>query len=254
MNSLKNKLRWYIASAIKDRFKINDLDLLLDSTFYIENIPGISYHVKCGIKMLKCGKSKKISLTLEKWMKNIDYLSIILDHLNDKNRMYYLSSSIYWKTDQKNNIWIKWENPNANNTICDDEKIKDLKRKYNEIRNIDTARALIGGCRKWFSAHRITEQNYFNENFLENIRYIFNNCNLSHNNIDGEEWSKNGEIYKKSKNEKLYSWTNRDFFELCDYIVKFLDCFFAMFEIGDKIIFFAKKAGKDTPNSNENLK
>ena len=246
MNSRKGNLRHCIASAIKDRFKINnDFYLLLNSTFYIENIPGISYRVKCGIKMLKCGKSKKISLTQEKWMKNIDYLSIILEHLNDKKRMYYLSSS-YWKTDWKSDIWIKWEKPDTNNTICDDKKIKDLKQKYKEIRNIDTACALIGGCRKWFSAHRITEQKYFNENFLENIRYIFNNCNLSHNNIEGEECSKNGKIYKKSTNEKLYLWTKKDFFELCDCIVKFLDCFFAMFEIGGKIISFVKKAGKDT--------
>ena len=237
-----DNLRFWIAQSIKNIFSMQ-WEELEKYSFSGHNI--IDHPIKFTFKKYWVKGKPKTKLKGSKSWMNRDNLLKIWTDIKDKKEKYFLQQGHFYKTQSNKDTWIDCSNLETS-ILSNDGNIKDLMQKYKEMKNPNTACALIGGCRKWHDSRFITGQKYFDKNFLKNIKIIFNKCNLSHNNIEGEEgYGEKGKIYKKGKNEKLGKWTNDDFFKLCDCIVKFLDCFFAIFEIGDQIDFFASEAKKN---------
>lgn len=99
---------------------------------------------------------------------------------------------------------------------------KTLKQEiieYKKATNINVKKTIVAGLRKYFDEKREDIRKYFNNNFVDEIASIFNNCDLSHGNLKGEQ-RKN---YLTKINPSIQNWTESDFMDICDAVVNRLD-------------------------------
>lgn len=223
-------LRFWIAQTLKKVFDI-DWNELPKCVFLVHNL--IKYPVQLTLKNYHNKKKLQTKIVEQKWMNEVN-LQKIWNILLNRNKEYVLQQNKFCKIDSNaNDTWIEWTNF-ENKCLSNDSRIVDLMQQYKKIKNIDIAQALIGGTRKFISAKIKTAEKYFNKNFHNKIMRVYNTNNFTHNNQEGEECcNKNNDIKKKYINEELKKYSKEDLFEVCDYLVKFLDIFFAMLKLGD---------------------